>query len=297
MDAIVLASPENYRISYAINPLTNKKSVVDLKKAMAQFVRIKARFESHGIPVHVIDAGIADPQGIYPDFVFVSNSALILRGWPTKVAILARYAHKERRGEEQRVGAYLKYVLGYKVISLPEKEGLYFEGQGDARWSKKADGSTHLWMCYGSGRTTQAGIEAVRSAIMEEANTIHWQPPTIHVLHMVEKKTYHLDLCFLPLPNMRVLLHSTSFSTASNKEIANHFGKTNVIGVPLKYIYACNSVWLDTKTLLIPKLDAGCRQWMHEATGMRIEEVNAGEFHLAGGSVSCMVLPCWTSLV
>lgn len=278
MDAIVLASPENNSIS---------------KNAMEQFVRIKARFESHSIPVHVIDAGIADPQGIYPDFVFVSNSALILRGWPTKVAILARYAHKERRGEEQRVGAYLKHVLGYKVISLPEKEGLYFEGQGDARWSNKADGSTHLWICYGSGRTTQAGIEAVRSAIMEEAKAIDWHPPTFHVLHMVDGFTFK-DIGFLPLPNMRVLVHSTYFSAASNKEIVNHFGKTNVIGVPLKYIYACNSVWLDTKTLLIPKLDAGCRQWMYEKTRMRVEEVNAGEFQLAGGSVSCMVLPCWS---
>lgn len=284
MDGVVLASPDNYQISYAINPLTNKKSVVDTKKAMEQFVRLKARFEAHTIPVHVIPS-----QAQYPDFVFVSNSALILRGWPTKVAILSRYAHKERRGEEERVGAYLKHVLGYKVISLPDKDGLYFEGQGDSRYSNEG---RHLWMCYGTnGRSTKAGIEAVRSAIMEEALSLNWIPPTIHSLQMVEKKTYHLDLCFLPLPNGKLMLHTTSFSPASNKEIINHFGKTNVIHVPLKYLYACNSVCLDEKTLLIPKLD--CRQWMHEKTGMRIEEVNVNEFHLAGGSVSCMVLPLW----
>ena len=290
MDGVVLASPENYKIHYSINPLTNKKSVIDPKKAMDQFQRVKDRLESQNIPVHIIDSKVADPEGKYPDFVYASNSALILRGWPAKVAILARYAYPERRGEEERVGAYLKHVLGYKVISLPEKEGLYFEGQGDTRWSSEGQ---DLWMSYGTGRTTLAGIEAVREAIMKEAVALAWAPPKIHVLHIVEKLTYHLDLCFLPLPNGRLIFHGTSFSPGSKKEIENHFGKSNCISIPLKYLYACNSVWLDEKTLLIPKLP-GCRQFMYTATKMKIIEVNVDQFHLAGGSVSCMVLPLWS---
>ena len=323
MDSVVLASPENYKISYSLNPLTNKKSVVDPKKAMEQFQRLKVRIESHHIPVHVIDAKTVDPK--YPDLVFVSNSALILRG--SKVAILSRYANPERQGEEERVGAYLKHVLGYKVISLPDIKGLYFEGQGDTRWSSpplvvrhslmalpqgsyQPEAGWHLWMCYG-GRTTKAGIEAVTKVIQAEATKLgtlmaepygnaspplvaRIMPPTIHTLHIVDKKTYHLDLCFMPLINGRVLFHDSSFSVASRKEIENHFGKDKIINVPMKYMNACNSVQLNEKTLLIPKLGDGCRQWMHEKTGMRIEEVNVGEFHLAGGSVSCMVLPLWS---
>ena len=293
MEAVVLASPDHYKITYAINPLTNKKNVIDHDKAMEQFNRLKARLIANNIPVHVIDTKIADPAGQFPDFVYVSNSALILRGWPTKVAILARYAHPERRGEEARVGAYLKHILGYKVISLPEREGLYFEGQGDTRWSHEGQ---HLWMCYGTDRTTKSGIQAVKDAIIEEAALIGWAPPKIHSLQIIEKKTYHLDLCFLPLPNGRVLLHTTSFSAASRKEVTNIFGKDNVVSVPLKYIYACNSVWLDEKRLIIPKLADGCRQWMHAATKMHIEEANVDQFHLAGGSVSCMVLPVWKTV-
>ena len=63
MNGVVLAYPDHYRIDYAINPLTNKKSVVDTQKAMDQFKRLKARFESHAIPVHVVDTQIADPTG------------------------------------------------------------------------------------------------------------------------------------------------------------------------------------------------------------------------------------------
>ena len=69
----------------------------------------------------------------------------------------------------------------------------------------------------------------------------------------------------------------------------------NIINVPLKYLYACNSVWLDENTLLIPKLP-DCRQWMYAATKMKIIEVNLNEFHLAGGSASCMVLPLWSQI-
>jgi N-dimethylarginine dimethylaminohydrolase len=292
MESVIMASPDHYRVSYAINLLTNKESVVDHPKAVEQFNRLKARFAKHNIPVHVIDAKIADPSGRYPDFVYVSNSALILRGWPTKVAILARYAHPERRGEEERVGAYLKSILGYKVISLPERDGLYFEGQGDTRWS---DNGQHLWMCYGTDRTTKSGIQAVKEAIYKEAALVGWVPPKIHSLQMVQKKTYHLDLCFLPLPNGRALLHGTSLSAASRKEVDNHFGKENVVSLPLKYLYACNSVWLNDTTVLIPRLP-GSRQWMYKATQMHVEEVNVDEFHLAGGSVSCMVLPVWKTV-
>ena len=292
MDGIILASPDHYAIKYSLNPLTNKKSVVDPKRAAAQFQRLKARYESHGIPVHVIDTKIADPTGRFPDFVYVSNSALILRGWPTPVAILARYAHPERRGEEARVGAYLRAVLGFKVIELPEREGLYFEGQGDCRWSN--DGKD-LWFAYGTDRSTQAGIEAVEAAIMKEAKESGWQPPKFHRLHIVEKKTYHMDLCFLPLPNGKLLFHATSFSAASRHHVEHVFGKRNIVDVPLKYLYACNSVWLPDGTLVIPKLDSGpCRGWMHKATGMHVEEVNVNEFQLAGGSVSCMTLPIWS---
>jgi N-dimethylarginine dimethylaminohydrolase len=292
MEGVVLASPEFYDVKYSINPLTNRNSLVNKEKAMEQFERVKSHFIKHKIPVHVLDAKIADPTGKFPDLVFVSNSALILRGWPTKVAILARYANPERRGEEARCAAYLKHILGYKVLSLPEQDGVYYEGQGDSRWSH--DGKD-LWLCYGADRTTKSGIQALKNIILKEALEANWVPPNIHSLQMVEKKTYHLDLCFLPLPNNRLLLHESSFSAASRKEIRNYFGKENTLHVPLKLLYACNSVWLDKKHLLIPKL-AECRQWMYRGSGMKIEEVNVDQFHLAGGSVSCMVLALWKTI-
>jgi N-dimethylarginine dimethylaminohydrolase len=151
-------------------------------------------------------------------------------------------------------------------------------------------------MCYGTDRTTRAGIQAVKDAIYAEAALVGWVPPKIHSLQIVNKRTYHMDLCFLPLPNGNLILHESSFSAASRKEIVNHFGKDNVHSLPLKYLYGCNSVWLNEKRLLIPRLPDGFRQWMHKASGMLVEETNVNQFHLAGGSVSCMVLPVWKTV-
>jgi N-dimethylarginine dimethylaminohydrolase len=289
MEAVVLASPDFYNVKYAINPLTNLKEPLDKERAIKQFEELKKTFIKKNIKVHILDAKIADPHGQFPDLVFVSNSALILRGWPTKVAILSRYANPERRGEELKVGAYLKDILGYKVISLPEETNLYYEGQGDSRWSH--DGKD-LWLCYGTGRTTKSGIAAVRDAILKEALEANWMPPTIHSLHIVEPATYHLDLCFLPLPNLKIILHENSFSTESIKEIKDKFGNDNILNVPLKFMYACNSLWLNNKDLLAPKL-ASSKKWAYTGSNMKIHKIDVDSFHLAGGSVSCMVLALW----
>lgn len=289
MEAVVLASPDFYDVKYAINPITKVGPPINKKEVSDQFEVLKQSFIKHNIKVHVLDAKIADPKGEFPDLVFISNSALILRGWPTKVAILARYAHPERRGEEIKVGAFLRDKLGYKVISLPEEENLYYEGQGDSRWSH--DGKD-LWLCYGAGRTTKSGIAAVRAAILKEALEANWMPPSIHALHIVEPSTYHLDLCFLPLPNMKVILHEKSFSAESRKEIRDRFGKENVIDVPLDFLYACNSVWLTHTHLLVPKLE-GNKTWKYTGSNMKTHSINVDSFHLAGGSVSCMVLALW----
>jgi N-dimethylarginine dimethylaminohydrolase len=289
MEAVVLASPDFYDVKYAINPITKVGPPINKKEVSEQFEVLKQSFMKHKIKVHVLDAKVADPKGEFPDLVFISNSALILRGWPTKVAILARYAHPERRGEELKVGTFLRDKLGYKVISLPEEENLYYEGQGDSRWSH--DGKD-LWLCYGAGRTTKSGIAAVTAAILKEALEANWMPPSIHTLHIVEPSTYHLDLCFLPLPNMKVVLHEKSFSAESRKEIRDRFGKENVIDVPLDFLYACNSVWLTHTHLLVPKLE-GSKTWKYTGSNMKTHSINVDSFHLAGGSVSCMVLALW----
>jgi hypothetical protein len=60
--------------------------------------------------------------------------------------------------------------------------------------------------------------------------------------------------------------------------------------VPMRFLFVCNSVVLNERTLLVPKI-ADARPWLREHVGgVRFEEVNVSEFQLSGGAVSCLAL-------
>jgi N-dimethylarginine dimethylaminohydrolase len=266
----LLGAPTHYDVEYAINPLTKAGDMVDKRRAAEQHARLTAALDGYG------GAAVAPAPAGFPDFVFVSNACLIVG----HVAVLARFHMRERRGEEEAVGAWLRERLGLEVVRLPEEEGLYFEGQGDCRWSH---GGQRLWIGYGAGRTTLRGAEAVRRLVA---------PLGIEVvpLRIVDPRTYHLDLCLFPLPNGRALWHSGSFAPAARTALRAAFG-AGLTSVPLKFLYGCNGVAVGPRDIVIPRLAAeGYRAWMREKTGLRVHEVCVDEFQKAGGSVSCMVL-------
>jgi N-dimethylarginine dimethylaminohydrolase len=251
---------------------------VEKDKALAQWHDVKHHLESHKYQVKVIDG----TKTLY-DNVYITNTALIINDF----AIIARFHKQARRGEEELTAHYLNHKLGLRLHYLPKEEGLYYEGEGDTRWSHHG---THIWFAYGVGRTTLKGIDAVERILQEELGPL---APIVHRVKLEDRKTFHLDLALLPLPNGRVLYYPT-LSPASLKEIIEVFGKKNVIRVPLKYFYACNSVWLHSKTILCPKLVAsGFKEWMEDATQMTVDQVDVSQFHLGNGSVQCMVLRWW----
>lgn len=251
---------------------------VDKERAVAQWNTLKKHIEAHNITVKIVPGS---PKQI--DSVYITDTAIIVNDF----AIIARFHKISRRGEEKILADYLKEKMGIRLRYLPEEEGLYFEGGGDTRWSHNC---SHIWFGYGAGRSTLKGIAAVEKILKEELGSC---APTVHALRIDDRKTFHLDLSMLPLPNGRVLYYPT-LSPAAIKQIEVVFGKSNMIKVPAKYFFACNSVWLDEKHILVPKLPyADFRSWMYNATQMKIDEVNVNQFHLGNGSIQCMVLRMW----
>lgn len=262
----ILGSPDYYQ---------SETSPVDKEKAKEQWERLKKHIEAHDITVKVVPG--SDKQF---DSVYITDAAIIINDF----AIMARFHKVSRRGEEKLLAAYLKEHTKIRIRYLPEEEGLYYEGGGDTRWSHNF---SQIWFGYGAGRSTLKGIAAVEKILKEELGTC---APTVHTLRIDDRKTFHLDLAFLPLPNGRALYYPT-LSQAAVKQIESIFGKKNIIKVPSKYFFACNSVWIDEKNLLVPKLPYyDFRQWMYKATQMKIDEVNVSELHLGNGSIQCMVL-------
>jgi N-dimethylarginine dimethylaminohydrolase len=262
----LLGSPDYYK---------SDKILIDIQKAKEQWQRLKTNIESHDITVKAISGSEKEIDSVY-----VTDTAIIINDF----AIISRFHKVSRRGEEEITAKYLKDKLHLRLRYLPQEEGLYFEGGGDTKWSHNGK---HIWFGYGAGRSTLKGIEAVEEILKEElVNCV----PIFHKLRIEDRKTFHLDLAFLPLPNGKALYYPT-LSYKAIQEIESVFGKRNVIKVPLKYFFACNSVWLDDKNLLIPKLPYDdYRNWMYKATEMKLDEVNVNQFHLGNGSVQCMIL-------
>lgn len=283
---VLMADPTYFDVRYSINPLTTTGVPVRPAKAREQWMRVRARLMDAGVSVGVVPAGL-DTEG-FPDFVFVKNAGLFV-GENTFIA--ARFANPERRGEEVIVGDWLRRQ-GVEVIELPEYEGLYFEGGGDAIWSLGPSGrDKHLWIAYGAGRTTRAGAEAVRDIVRRLTPRV-----TVHLLRTTGGKVYHLDLCFLPVGPRKVLVQNGSFGHAALAEITRVFGAEGVVRVPPRYLFACNSVVVPSSisdgVILTPKIAAeGYRTWLARKTGLHVVEINVSEFQKAGGAVACMVLP------
>jgi N-dimethylarginine dimethylaminohydrolase len=261
----LLGSPEYYRSETAhIDPLI----------ATDQWRDLKTHIEMNDIRVKVVHG-----NQLFFDHVYIKDAAIIVNDF----AIIARFRNASRRGEEQYTADYLKHKMKLRVIYLPDEEGLYFEG-GDAKWSHHF---THIWFGYGVGRSTLKGIDAVEQILNKELGI---KMPQVHKLRIEDRKTFHLDLAFLPLPNGTALYYPT-LSPVAIKEIQGIFGKQNVIRVPIKYFFACNSVWIDENRLLVPKIPyEDYKQWMMNATKMKIYEVNVNQFHLGNGSIQCMIL-------
>jgi N-dimethylarginine dimethylaminohydrolase len=263
---IFLGSPEYYK---------SETKPVDPEKAKEQWQRLKSQIETHHITVKVV-------HSLKPwfDNVYITDTAIIINDF----AIMAKFHKVSRRGEEKFTADYLKNKMGLRLRYLPDEEGVYFEGGGDTKWSHNF---THIWFGYGGGRSTLKGLEAVEKILKEELGP---KCPQVHKLRIEDRKTFHLDLAFLPLPTGCALYYPT-LSLAAIKEIESVFGKQNTIKVPTKYFFACNSVCLNENTLLAPKLPyEDYKQWMSKATQMKIDEVNVNQFHLGNGSIQCMVL-------
>jgi N-dimethylarginine dimethylaminohydrolase len=285
MGDFVLADPAGFDVVYRLNELTPLGGPPVVKeRARAQWERLRGRVEElTGRRVGVVPAATG-----LPDLVFVSNAALLFRGGDgSRVAVLARFAHSERHGESAVVGRWLR-AGGWRVIALPE--GAVYEGLGDSRWSH---GGRHLWIGYGAGRTTLRGIEAVREALAAAGRG----DVTVHALRLVSGRAYHLDLALCPFGAEmdRALWSPWAFAPAARATLERVFGsgggRGRLVAVPVRYSWACNSVFISSGALLVPRDPAeGYRAWLREATGLRIVEVNISEFQKAGGGVSCMVL-------
>jgi N-dimethylarginine dimethylaminohydrolase len=255
-----MCPPDHYGIEYEINPWMNRQFQADPATAACQWNQLRQHIEASGakveqmLPVHGL-----------PDLVFTANAALIYR----TQAILARFRHAQRQGEESHDEHWLS-ADGFTVQRLPEE--IYFEGAGDALFC---------------GDTLFAGYR-IRSDARGHQEVGAILGCRVIPLELVDGYYYHLDTCFCPLAPGVAIWFPAAFDSYGQKAIAELIPNLIPVAETEARRFACNAVVVG-KTVIT---NTGCTE-LHaqlRERGFEPRETPLDEFVKAGGSAKCLTL-------
>ncbi|WP_026989295.1 dimethylarginine dimethylaminohydrolase family protein [Fodinicurvata sediminis] len=270
----LMTDPTHYEVSYAINPwmkpeLWSAAAAERHGQAVRCWSALRKALEQAGAKVEVVPG-----QTGLPDMLFPANAAVVLDGR----ALLARFLHPERQGEEPHFQAHFEQLRDQgrlrEVALLPE--GIFHEGAGDCIWDPLR---RHFWVGWGqrSSYESAAALEA------------HFGFPVVP-LELVSPRYYHLDVCFYPLPGGEVVFHPGALSDASVAEIRRRVPADLRIEATREEadLLCLNAVNLG-RDIIMAKGTARLKGEL-EARGYRCTELDLDPFILSGGAAYCMTL-------
>lgn len=261
---ILMCSPRHYEVDYVINPWMEgniHRSSQD--KAKQQWELLYETLKQYA------KVELVDPQKGWPDMVFTANAGLVL----DKVAVLSRFFHPERQGEEPHFQKWFE-DNGFTVHTLPES--LPFEGAGDALLDRAGG---WLWAGYG-----------FRTELDAHPYLAEWLGVEVLSLRLVDPRFYHLDTCFCPLSDGYLLYYPPAFDTYSNHliEMRVPSEKRIVVDEVDAVRFACNSVNVDR--VIVMNAASDNLKAALDAKGFSVVETPLTEFLKAGGAAKCLTL-------
>ncbi|HEY7926197.1 MAG TPA: arginine deiminase-related protein [Candidatus Dormibacteraeota bacterium] len=259
--AILMCRPEHFGIEYEINPWMHVAVEVDHARAVDQWEALHRLYLELGESIELTQsvAGL-------PDMVFTANAAVVWR----RRAVLSRFQHAERAGEERHWRATLERLHVDVHEVSPE---LSFEGAGDALFV-----GDHLFLAWGF-RTDLAAHAEVASILDVESTS----------LQLVDPRFYHLDTCFCPLDDSTALIAPAAFA-AESLELIRCRG-LQLIEVPAEVAagFACNGMALAGR--VVSSSAALALRSQLAAIGYDAIALPMDEFMKSGGGVRCLSLP------
>ncbi len=265
-----MCPPHYFGVEYVINPWMEGHVGQAQKEVATQ--QWQALYEILSARTHVL---LIPPAPGLPDMPFTANAGLALGD--TFVPSVFRFP--QRSGEEAYFTEWF-HQQGYKIAHLTGEAT--FEGEGDALFQP---GERLLWAGYG-----------VRSSLEVQRRLCDIFDVEVVSLRLVDQRFYHLDTCFAPLPDGRIVYYPPAFDQASlallharipkekrlavSDEDATHFSCNAII---CEGAYICNQA--------SPALRKQLAAW-----GLEVITTPLSEFMLAGGAAKCLSL-CLTQPV
>jgi N-dimethylarginine dimethylaminohydrolase len=266
---VLMCRPDYFDVVNVHNPfMAGQVGRVDKALARRQWEEVKGAFEAAGKTVSLIE-----PAAGLEDMVFCANQALVgVTPQMERVALMGQMRHSSRRREVPAFEAWYKQQ-GYRIAKLKDQTQA-FEGAGDALWHP---GKRLLWGGHGFRSDAEVYDDVAKT----------FETPVV-LLKLVNERFYHLDTCFCPLTSEAVLIYPSAFDGASLELILKIFPIVLTAGEPEAVrSMACNAAVVDGKTAILQKGAAGVARHM-SVMGLKVVEVDTGEFMKSGGSVYCI---------
>jgi lysine-ketoglutarate reductase/saccharopine dehydrogenase-like protein (TIGR00300 family) len=207
-----------------------------------------------------------------PDMCFVANAGLVL----DDVFVPSNFRVQQRAPE---IPGYSRWFTerNYQIKTL--SEDCEFEGEGDALFHPNGDKEPILWAGYGC-----------RSNLLSYTQLTEMFRCQILPLRLMDKRFYHLDTCFTPLPDGRVMYYPAAFDLRSLRLIRETISENNRLEVSDQDAlgFCCNAVRLGN-TLVMNHASSELRQQLH-AWDYEVIVTPLSEFLLAGGAAKCLSL-------
>lgn len=266
-----MCEPAHFAINYSINPWMEPAKWAAAAHAVAeqQWAGLHEALRAAGAAIDYVT-----PQPGLPDLVFTANAAVVLDG----TALLARFRHPERQGEEPVFAAAFEALRARGVIkravTLPD--GVVMEGAGDCLFDEARD---LFWMGFGQ-RSERGAVDAVAQT---------FGLPVIP-LQLVDPRFYHLDTAFCPLPSGDVIYHAGAFTDEGRIAIAEHVseGKRIVLSDEEAAQFSANAVCVG-RTIVMSRCTDALRKRL-DRRGYQVAAAPLDTFLGSGGSAACLTL-------
>lgn len=264
---ILMCPPTYFGVQYVINPwMDGNVGAANRDNAQRQWDGL------FNLLAKRTKVDVVEPLPDLPDMCFVANAGLLLED----VFIPSVFRVRQRAPE---VPGYVRWFeeRDYRVCSLPEE--CEFEGEGDALFQPDADTDPILWAGYGC-----------RSNLLSYTQVVEYFRCRVAPLRLIDKRFYHLDTCFAPLPGNRLMYYPAAFDSRSIQIIHQYFsperrievGDDDALGFCCNAVRAGNTLVMNHAS---PALQQRLRSW-----GFETMVTPLSEFLLAGGAAKCLTL-------
>ena len=262
---LLMCAPTHFAVDYVINPwMAAHVHAADGHRAQVQWQALRGQLAMRA------DIALIAPAPHLPDLVFTANAGLV----HGNDFVPSRFRHRERRGEEPLCIDWFRRA-GFRI--RPLSEPLSFEGAGDALFDRGRQPT--LWLGHGHRSDAASAPELERMLGVE-----------VVPLRLVDARFYHLDTCFCPLRDGRLLYYPGAFDEAAQSQIAARVPPHLRIAVGQQdaLAFACNAVDLDD-VIVLNRASAALRQAL-AGFGYGVVETPLDEFLKSGGSAKCLTL-------